>query len=103
VQITTLSDNCAAATSCKKKKKKKKVKENTRVHRKVALIPCEKSIGPLILSKDALRGGSWLIKCPCEGNLNDVEHFNTPPHVWQLMTKHVKNNGREKPTVARNL
>jgi hypothetical protein len=32
-----------------------------------------------------------------------VRHFNTPPHVWQLMAKHVDNNGRERPIIARNL
>jgi len=37
-------------------------------------------MGPLTLSKDALREEEtiWLIKCPGEGNLNDVGHFNTP-------------------------
>jgi hypothetical protein len=35
-------------------------------------------MGSLTLSKDALREKmtTWLIKCPGEGNLNDVEHFN---------------------------
>jgi hypothetical protein len=37
-----------------------------------------------------------------QGNLSDVEH-NTPPHVWQLMDKHVFNNGRERPIIAKNL
>jgi hypothetical protein len=48
--------------------------------------------------KDALReeGTPWLIKCQGEGNLSDVEHFNTP-------AKHVDNNGRERPIIARNL
>jgi len=57
------------------------------------------------LSKDALReeGTPWLIKCPGERNLSDVGHFNTLPHVWQLMAKHVDNNGRERPIIARNL
>jgi len=32
-----------------------------------------------------------------------VGHFNTTPHVWQLMAKHVDNNGRERPIIARNL
>jgi len=32
-----------------------------------------------------------------------VGHFNTPTHVWQLMAKHVDNNGRERPIIARNL
>jgi hypothetical protein len=56
-------------------------------------------------SKDALRGEGTprLIKCPGEGNLSDVGHFNTPSHVWQLMVKHVDNNGREIPIIARNL
>jgi hypothetical protein len=60
---------------------------------------------PYSPSKDALRekGTSWLIKCPSEGNLSDVGHFNTSPHVWQLMTKHVDNNGRDRPIIARNL
>jgi hypothetical protein len=36
---------------------------------------------PYSPSKDALReeGTPWLIKCPGEGNLSDVEHFNIPP------------------------
>jgi hypothetical protein len=57
---------------------------------------CVKVHGPYSLSKDALReeGTPRLIKCPGEGNLSDVGHFNTPPHVWQLMVKHVDNNGR---------
>jgi hypothetical protein len=44
---------------------------------------CEKSMDPLILSKDALKeeGTSCPIKCPDEGNLSDVRHFNTSPHV----------------------
>jgi hypothetical protein len=60
---------------------------------------------PYSPSKDALRkeGITWLIKCLGEGNLSDVGHFNTPPHVWQLMAKHVDNNGRERPIIAINL
>jgi hypothetical protein len=60
---------------------------------------------PYSPSKDALReeGTPWLIKCPGEGNLSDVRHFNTPPHMWQLMVKHVNNNGRERPIIARNM
>jgi hypothetical protein len=26
----------------------------------------------------------------------DVRHFNTPPHVWQLLAKHVFNIERER-------
>jgi hypothetical protein len=56
--------------------------------------------GPYSPSKDAFRGEGtpWLIKCSGEGNLSDVGHFNKPPHVWQLMAKHVDNNGREDPS-----
>jgi hypothetical protein len=34
--------------------------------------------GPYSLSKDALReeGTPWLIKCPGQGNLSNVGHFN---------------------------
>jgi hypothetical protein len=74
---------------------------------KVLEIPCEKLMGPLTLSKDTLReeGIPWLIKCLGKRNFSDVRYFNTPPHVWQLMTKHMDNNGRERPTmiIARNL
>jgi hypothetical protein len=62
--------------------------------------------GPNSLLKDALReeeGTPWLIKCSEEGNLSNVGHFDMPPHVWQLMIKHVDNNGRERPIIARNL
>jgi len=71
----------------------------------MTLIPCEKSMGPLTLSKEALReeGTPCLIKCPSERNLSDVKHFNMSPHVWQLMTKHVDNNEREMLIIARNL
>jgi len=49
----------------------------------VALIPCEKFMGSLTLSKDVLREErtSWLIKCPGEENLNDVGHFNKRERV----------------------
>jgi hypothetical protein len=59
----------------------------------------------LILSKDVLReeGTPWFIKCQGEENLNDVGHFNTSPYVWQLMAKHMDNNGREMSIIARNL
>jgi hypothetical protein len=67
---------------------------------------CEKSMGPLTHSKEALREDRtpWLIKCPSEGNLSDMRHFNTPPYVWQLIAKHV-DNGRERPImiITRNL
>jgi len=36
-------------------------------------------------------------------NLNDVRHFNTLPHMWQLIAKHVDNNGRKRPIILRNL
>jgi hypothetical protein len=44
----------------------------------MALIPCEKSMGPLTLLKNALRkkGRPWLIKCSDEENLSNVRHFN---------------------------
>jgi hypothetical protein len=60
--------------------------------------------GSYLPSKNALReeGIPWLIKCPGERNLSDVGHFNTRPHVWQLMAKHVDNNRRERPIIARN-
>jgi hypothetical protein len=66
---------------------------------------CEKSMDPLTLSKNALREDvtPWLIKCPSEGNLSDVGHFNTLPHVWQLMVKHMDNNERKMPIIARNM
>jgi cbb3-type cytochrome oxidase cytochrome c subunit len=59
-----------------------------------------KVYGPYSLSKDALREEEtlWLIKCQGEDNLSNVGHFNTPPHVWQLMAKHVDNNGRKMPS-----
>jgi hypothetical protein len=44
-----------------------------------------------------------LIKCPGEENLSDMGHFNMSPHVWQLMAKHVDNNGRKSPIIAKNL
>jgi hypothetical protein len=55
--------------------------------------------------KYALReeGCPWLIKFPGQGNLSDVGHFNTPPHTWQLIAKHVFNNGKEMPIIAKNL
>jgi hypothetical protein len=69
------------------------------------LVIIVKAHGPYSPSKDALREEKtpWLIKCQGEGNLSDVGHFNTPPHVWQLMAKHVDNNGRERPIIARNM
>jgi len=62
-------------------------------------------MGSLTLSKDTLREEwtLWLIKYPGEENLSNVGHFNTPPHVWQLMTKYVDNNKKEKPIITRNL
>jgi hypothetical protein len=41
---------------------------------------------PLILSKNALReeGCPWLIKRPGHIFIDDVKHFNTPPHLRQL-------------------
>jgi len=64
-----------------------------------------KSNRPYLLLKDVFReeGTLWLIKWSGERNLNDVEHFNTPPYVWQLIAKHVDNNEREKPIIARNM
>jgi hypothetical protein len=44
-----------------------------------------------------------LINCLGEENFNDVEHFNTLPQVWQLIAKHLNNNGRKRPIIARNL
>jgi hypothetical protein len=44
-----------------------------------------------------------LIKCPDEGNLSDMRYFNTLPHVWQLITKHVNNNRRKRHIIAGNL
>jgi hypothetical protein len=40
-----------------------------------------------------------------ERNLSDVRHFNTPPHMWQLMAKHMDNNGRKMPImiIAKNM
>jgi hypothetical protein len=69
------------------------------------ILPPVKVYGPYSLSKDALREEEtpWLIKCPGKGNFSDVRHFNTPPHVWQLMAKHVDNNRRERPIITRNL
>jgi hypothetical protein len=55
--------------------------EGKAYHRKkpVVLIPCEKSMDPLTLSKNALReeGIPWRIKYSGERNLSDVGHFNT--------------------------
>jgi hypothetical protein len=44
---------------------------------------------PYSLSKEAFReeGCTWLIKCPGYVSLDDVGHFNTPPHVWQLFSQ----------------
>jgi hypothetical protein len=43
----------------------------------------EKFIGPLTLSKDALReeGYLWLLKCSGHISIDDVEYFNTPSYV----------------------
>jgi hypothetical protein len=65
---------------------------------------CKSLWALLTLKRRIERGGDTkLIKCSGEGNLSDMRHFNTPLHVWQLMAKHVDNNGRERPIIARNL
>jgi hypothetical protein len=45
---------------------------------KIFTYECKKSIGPLTLSKDALREEMipWLIKCSEKRNFSDVEYFN---------------------------
>jgi hypothetical protein len=35
------------------------------------------------------------IKCLNEENFSDVKHFNTLLHIWQLIIKHVDNNGKK--------
>jgi len=62
-------------------------------------------VSSLTLSKDTLKenGTSWLIKCLVEWNIGDVEHFNKPLHVCQLIVKHVDNNWREMLIIAGNL
>jgi len=79
-----------------------------RIHQPNEALDTHKNIkvyGLYSLSKDALREERtpWLIKCQSEGNLSDVGHFNTSPHLWQLMAKHMDNNGRERPIIAKNL
>jgi hypothetical protein len=39
-------------------------------------------------------------KVPRSLSLGDVAHFNMPPHVWQLLAKHVFNIGRERPIIV---
>jgi len=67
------------------------------------LFLCVKVHGLYSLSKYALREDEciWLIKFTRQGSLNNVGHFNTPPHVWYLLTKHVFNNGREKLIIVK--
>jgi hypothetical protein len=61
-----------------------------------------KSSRALSLLKGALRdeGCPWLIKTPGHMSLGDGGYFNTPPHVWQLLAKHVFNIGRERPIIV---
>jgi hypothetical protein len=43
-------------------------------------------------------GTSWLIKCPGEGNLSDVGHFNTSSHV--RMTTNGQTRGQQQERKA---
>jgi hypothetical protein len=60
---------------------------------------------PYSLSKDALReeGCLWLIKCLGHVSLNDVRHFNTPPHVWQLWSNTCSTSGWKSSLSSKEL
>jgi hypothetical protein len=71
----------------------------------VILIPCEKSMGPLALSKNALRGDETLCLIKCQGHvsLGDVRHFNMHFHVWQLWSNMCLTSEGKRPSSSKEL